>query len=105
MNAAIQMPDLSFASTEFSLVLLLSAAVAGVAGVIVWLARTPRAVHRHVCRIERNAARIELSRTRGPVTVSIRRMDDQHVWIAVDGQAEATVCDDVSQEQAPRSLA
>ena len=105
MLAAPLVLDLSVALREFSVVLLLSAAVVLVAGVVLWLARAPRAVHRHVCRIDRNAARIELARTRGPVTVSIRRMDDQHVWISVDGQAEATVCDGAAPGQSPRSLA
>jgi hypothetical protein len=104
MHAAFPTSDLRFAVPEFSVVLLLSAAVAVVAAVIVWLARAPRSVHRHVCRLGRHAARIDLRRMRGPVTVSIRRMDDQHVWIAVDGQAEALVSDDVSQDQSPRPI-
>lgn len=98
------MPELSPFFQNFSLVLLLSTAVVAVATVIVWLARSPRSVHRHVCRLGRKPARIELQRTRGPVTVSIRRMDENHVWISVDGQADATVSDDATQDH-PRSLA
>jgi hypothetical protein len=99
------MADFAAALEDYALTLLLSAAVAAVATVIVRLSRTPRTVHRHVCRLGRKPARIDVMRARGPVTVSICRMDEHHVVISVDGSSEATITDDTSGDQQPRSLA
>ena len=70
-------------------VLLISAAVIGTAIVVIVLSRSTKNVHRYVCRLGRHPTRIELTRSSGPVTVSIRPMDRNHIWVAVEGPAEA----------------
>jgi hypothetical protein len=80
-------------------ILLLSAAVIGTAIVVIVLSRTTKTVHRYVCRLGRHPTRIELTRSRGPVTVSIRPMDRNHIWVAVEGPAEAVFHAESMQEQ------
>lgn len=70
--------------------IVLSVIVVVAAAAIVMLSRTTRTVHRHVCRLGRHPTRIELRKSRGPVTVSIRPMDRNHIWVAVEGPAEAS---------------
>ena len=70
--------------------IVLSVMVVIAAAAILLLSRTKRTVHRYVCRLGRHPTRIELHRSRGPVTVSIRPMDRNHIWVAVEGSAEAS---------------
>lgn len=82
-------------------ILLLSAAVIGTAIAVIVLSRSTRTVHRYVCRLGRHPTRIELSRPHGPVTVSIRPMDRHHIWVAVEGSAEASFHAESMSEQPP----
>jgi hypothetical protein len=80
-------------------VLLVSAAVIAAAIVVIVLSRSTKTVHRYVCRLGRHPTRIELTRSRGPVTVSIRPMDRNHIWVAVEGPAEAVFHAESMQDQ------
>jgi hypothetical protein len=93
------MADLQAFFDSNAWILLLSAAVVGTAIVVILLARTTKTVHRYVCRLGRHPTRIELTRTRGPVTVSIRPMDRNHIWVAVEGPAEASFHAETMSEQ------
>jgi len=93
------MTDFAAFLGNYGWILLISAVVVGTAIAVIVLSRTTRNVRRYVCRLGRNPTRIELTRSRGPVTVSIRPMDRDHIWVAVEGSAEAVFHSESMKEQ------
>jgi hypothetical protein len=85
------MQQIMNALTAYGATFLISAATIAVAVIIARLANVERTVSRHVCRVGRKPARVEVPGAHGTVAVSVRPMDASHVWLRVEAPPDATV--------------
>lgn len=77
----------------YGLTWLISALIVAVAVAVALLSGASRTVKGHVYRLGKQAARIRLQHARGPVAVSLRQIDENHVWVRVEGPADTTFTD------------
>ncbi|REJ93590.1 MAG: hypothetical protein DWQ34_10175 [Planctomycetota bacterium] len=71
--------------------LIASAAIVVVGLLIATLGNKTRSVIGHVCRVGRKPARLEVPQCQGPIALSVRTIDPQHVWMRIEAPTDTTL--------------
>lgn len=85
------MEDFMANLVDYGLLLLVSVAIILVAVMIITLSNSGTSVHSHVSRIGRKPARIEVPRARGHISISVRTIDEDHLWMRIDAPTDTEV--------------
>jgi hypothetical protein len=68
-------------------VLLTSSAIIAAGTLVAWLSNVAQTTHGHVCRVGLKPVRVAVGPSRGTTVLSVRTLDQHHVWIRSAGGA------------------